>query len=61
MYSPVESFSKIFSERRKINSFKVTVPDNSFFPEDVDIELIPDWKVDQTGQTYGLRAPRGSN
>jgi hypothetical protein len=46
---------------RKINSFKVSVPDNSFFPEDVDIELIPDWKVDQTGQTYGLRAPRGSN
>jgi len=46
---------------RKINSFKVTVPDNSFFPEDVDIELIPDWKVDKTGQTYGLRAPRGNN
>jgi hypothetical protein len=46
---------------RKINSFKVNVPDNSFFPEDVDIELIPDWKVDKTGQTYGLRAPRGSN
>lgn len=46
---------------RKINSFKVTVPDNSFFPEDVDIELIPDWKVDKTGQAYGLRAPRGSN
>jgi hypothetical protein len=46
---------------RKINSFKVTVPDNSFFPEDVDLELIPDWKVDKTGQTYGLRAPRGSN
>jgi hypothetical protein len=46
---------------RKINSFKVSVPDNSFFPEDVDIELIPDWKVDKTGQTYGLRAPRGSN
>ena len=46
---------------RKINSFKVTVPDNSFFPENVDIELIPDWKVDKTGQTYGLRAPRGTN
>jgi hypothetical protein len=46
---------------RKINSYKVSVPDNSFFPEDVDIELITDWKVDKTGQTYGLRATGGNN
>jgi len=46
---------------RKINSFKVSVPDNSFFPEDVDIELITDWKVDKTGQTYGLNATGGNN
>lgn len=35
---------------RKINSFKVTVPNNPAFPETVDIELITDWKVDSTGK-----------
>jgi hypothetical protein len=40
---------------RKINSYKVSVPDNSFFPETVSLELITDWKVDKTGQRYGLR------
>lgn len=35
---------------RKINSFKVTVPNNPAFPETVDVELITDWKVDSTGK-----------
>jgi hypothetical protein len=39
---------------RKINSFKVTVPDAPSFPEVVTLELITDWKVDNAGQTAGL-------
>jgi hypothetical protein len=35
---------------RKINSFKVTVPNNPAFPEKVEIDLITDWKVDSTGK-----------
>jgi hypothetical protein len=31
---------------RKINSIKVSVPDNPSFPETVDLELIPEWEVD---------------
>jgi hypothetical protein len=46
---------------RKINSYKVSVPDNSFFPEAVSIELITDWKVDKTGQANNLRSTGGSN
>jgi hypothetical protein len=46
---------------RKINSYKVSVPDNSFFPEAVTLELITDWKVDKTRQTFGLRATGGTN
>jgi len=34
---------------RKINSFKVKVPDSSAFPEMVDLEVITDWKVDRIG------------
>jgi len=30
---------------RKINSIKVSVPDNPTFPETVDLELIPEWEV----------------
>jgi hypothetical protein len=32
---------------RKIESFKVSVPDSPTFPETVDLVLIPDWKVDK--------------
>lgn len=34
---------------RKINSYKVSVPDSPHLPEKVDLELIPDWKVDRRG------------
>jgi hypothetical protein len=46
---------------RKINSYKVSVPDNSFFPESVTLELITDWKVDKTGQANNLRSTGGTN
>jgi hypothetical protein len=46
---------------RKINSYKVSVPDNSFFPEAVTLELITDWKVDKTGQANNLRPTGGNN
>jgi hypothetical protein len=42
---------------RKINSFKVSVPDGPSFPETVDVELITDWKVDKVGQELGLTRP----
>jgi hypothetical protein len=32
---------------RRINSYKVSVPDSPTFPETVDLELITDWKVDK--------------
>jgi hypothetical protein len=35
---------------RKINSYKVSVPNNPAFPETVDVELVTDWKVDSTGK-----------
>lgn len=44
---------------RKINGYKVSVPDNPSFPETVDLDLVTDWKVDKTGQTFGLS--QGSN
>jgi hypothetical protein len=34
---------------RKINSFKVSVPDSPHLPEKVDLELVADWKVDRRG------------
>lgn len=34
---------------RKINSYKVSVPDSPNLPEKVDLELVPDWKVDRRG------------
>lgn len=34
---------------RKIESFKVTVPDAPSIPEKVDLVLLPDWKVDRRG------------
>jgi hypothetical protein len=34
---------------RKIESFSVKVPDNPVFPEEVDLRLISDWKVDKRG------------
>jgi hypothetical protein len=34
---------------RKINSYKVTVPDSPHLPEKVELELIIDWKADRRG------------
>ena len=34
---------------RKIGSYTVTVPDSPTFPESVQLELVTDWKVDQSG------------
>lgn len=34
---------------RKISSFTVNVPDSPTYPEEVELTLIPDWKVDQRG------------
>jgi len=34
---------------RKINSFKVSVPDSPHLPEEVELDLVPDWKVDRRG------------
>jgi hypothetical protein len=35
---------------RKIENIKVTVPDGTAFPEQVEIQLIPEWEVDKRGQ-----------
>ena len=35
---------------RKIENVKVTVPDGTAFPEQVEIQLIPEWEVDKRGQ-----------
>lgn len=35
---------------RKINSYRVSVPDNPTFPEEVELELVTDWKVDRDGE-----------
>ncbi len=32
---------------RKIESYKVSVPDSPTFPETVDLVLVPDWKIDK--------------
>ncbi len=45
---------------RKINGYKVSVPDNPSFPETVDLDLVTDWKVDKTGQTFGLAQGSGN-
>ena len=34
---------------RKISSYKVSVPDSPSFPEMVDLKIVTDWKVDQSG------------
>jgi hypothetical protein len=44
---------------RKINGYKVSVPDNPSFPETVDLDLITDWKVDQAGQISGINNNTG--
>lgn len=46
---------------RKIDGYKVSVPDNPSFPETVDLELITDWKVDKAGETAGLKKTTGEN
>lgn len=35
---------------RKINAMSVEVPDSVTFPERIELELIPEWQVDQRGQ-----------
>jgi hypothetical protein len=35
---------------RKIEGFKVTVPDNPSFPEQVDLTLIHEWEIDKVGE-----------
>jgi hypothetical protein len=35
---------------RKIDAIKVSVPNNPSFPEDVDLDLVTEWEVDQRGQ-----------
>ena len=35
---------------RKINAMNVAVPDSVTFPERIELELIPEWQVDQRGQ-----------
>ncbi len=35
---------------RKINSYKVSVPDSPTFPETVDLELVTDWKAKTRGE-----------
>jgi hypothetical protein len=44
---------------RKINGYKVSVPDNPSFPEAVELDLITDWKVDQSGQLFGINNNTG--
>jgi hypothetical protein len=46
---------------RKIEGYKVSVPNNPSFPETVDLELITDWKVDKAGETAGLKKTTGGN
>lgn len=46
---------------RKIDGYKVTVPDNPSFPETVDLDLITDWKVDKAGEAAGLKKTTGGN
>jgi hypothetical protein len=44
---------------RKIDGYKVSVPDNPSFPETVDLELVTDWKVDKSGEESGLNTTGG--
>ena len=46
---------------RKINGYKVSVPDAPSFPETVDLDLITDWKVDKSGEEAGLKKTTGEN
>jgi hypothetical protein len=46
---------------RKINGYKVSVPDAPSFPETVDLDLITDWKVDKSGETAGLKKTTKGN
>lgn len=36
---------------RKIDGFKVTVPDGTAFPEKVTLNLVPEWEVDKRGES----------
>ncbi len=36
---------------RKIDGFKVSVPDGVTFPEKVSLTLVPEWEVDKRGQS----------
>jgi hypothetical protein len=35
---------------RKIDSIKVSVPNNPAFPEQINLQLVTDWQVDQVGE-----------
>lgn len=35
---------------RKIDTVKVTVPNNPAFPEQIDLAVVPDWQVDRVGE-----------
>jgi hypothetical protein len=35
---------------RRINSFSVQVPDSITFPEQITLQLIPEWQVDKRGE-----------
>ena len=35
---------------RKIESIKVSVPNSPAFPEDITLNLIPEWEIDKRGQ-----------
>ena len=45
---------------RRIESYKVSVPDNSFIPEVVNLVLATDWEVDKTAQASGLTSSGGN-
>lgn len=35
---------------RKIDSIRVSVPNNPAFPEQIDLTIVPDWQVDKVGE-----------
>ena len=35
---------------RKIDGYKVSVPDGTTFPEKVSLTLVPEWEVDKIGK-----------
>jgi hypothetical protein len=45
---------------RRIESYKVNVPDSSFIPESVSLVLATDWEVDKTAQASGLTSSGGN-